>query len=141
MKIRHESLQRLFEIAGKHGVSGPSALAAALDESEQVITNWGKRGVSMPGAIKAQKTFGCSPLWILEGVGAPGPSGYSTEALSLAWTLDQITDKMTKKRAETEASAALLRFVNQLEDLPTDKPDGRAAQSTPSARRHTSRIL
>lgn len=128
-KTKHPSLQRLLEVAAKHGVSSHSALAAALTESEQVITNWAKRGVSAIGAIKAQKVFGCSPLWILEGIGASGPNGYSPEALALGWTLDQIADKLVKKRAETEASAILLAAIQQLELRPTDRQERQTAPS------------
>lgn len=131
-KTKHESLSRLLEVAAKHGVVGHSALAAAMDESEQVITNWAKRGISAVGAIKAQKTFGCSPLWVLQGIGASGPHGYSPEALSLGWTLDQITDKLAKKQAETEASAILLEAIHRLEAKPSDKPARHTDLSTQS---------
>lgn len=131
-KVKHPSLERLLEVAAGHGVYGHSALAAALQESEQVVTNWARRGVSTVGAISAQRVFGCSPLWVLEGIGAPGPQGYSPEALALGWTLDQITDKMMKKRAETEASAILLAAIQQIESLPTGTPARRTVQSTPS---------
>jgi SOS-response transcriptional repressor LexA len=63
-KPRHESLIRLIRAAN---VDGPSALASALNESEQTVTNWGRRGVSKQGAIKAQSLFGCDVDWILKG--------------------------------------------------------------------------
>jgi len=63
-KKRHESLVRLLE-ASK--LEGPAALASVLNESEQTVTNWGRRGVSKQGAIKAQSTFGCNVDWILYG--------------------------------------------------------------------------
>lgn len=84
------------------------------------------------GAIKAQRVFGCSPLWVLEGIGAAGPHGYSPEALALGWTLDQITDKLAKKRAETEASAILLAAIQQIEAAPNDMPARQTARSIPS---------
>ena len=43
---------------------------------------------------------------------APAPS-YSTEALALAWLLDQVTNRLDKKTAETEACAVILRYVNK----------------------------
>ncbi|MBX3653232.1 MAG: S24 family peptidase [Ramlibacter sp.] len=65
---RHESLERLLQIAASAGLSGPAALAAALNESDQTITNWGgARGVSKAGAMKAQDRFGCSANWVLHG--------------------------------------------------------------------------
>lgn len=74
-KVKHASLVRLLEVAGRHGINGHSALAAALDESEQVITNWAKRGVSSVGAIKAQRIFGCSPLFWFPRVTNPYSGG------------------------------------------------------------------
>lgn len=67
-ETRHESLKRLLAAAKEIcKVTGPAALAAALVESEQTVTNWAKRGVSKAGAMKAQATFGCSANWVLHG--------------------------------------------------------------------------
>ena len=66
-RTRHESLERLLQVASEQGVIGPSALARALNESEQVVTNWGKRGVSKAGALSAQRRFSVSPAWVLDG--------------------------------------------------------------------------
>ena len=54
---------------------------------------------------------------------APIP-GYSPEALALAWLLDQVKNRLDKKKAETEASAVILRYVNLIGAPPTRKPDG-----------------
>lgn len=65
---RHESLERLLEAARELAkINGPASLAAALLESEQTVTNWGRRGVSKAGAMKAQDKFGCSSNWVLHG--------------------------------------------------------------------------
>lgn len=65
-KQRHETLQRLLAVAFElAGIEGPAALAFALAQSEQTVTNWGSRGVSKAGAILAQEKFGCSANWIL----------------------------------------------------------------------------
>lgn len=69
-KKRHASLDRLLDVARVAKVEGPAALAAALAESEQTVTNWGSRGVSKSGAMKAQEKFGCNANWILTGHGA-----------------------------------------------------------------------
>lgn len=63
-KQRHPTLSRLFYAAK---VASPSALAKAMNESEQAITNWAKRGVSKEGAIKAEHLFGRSAGWVLTG--------------------------------------------------------------------------
>lgn len=65
----HPSFIRLLDASKEHGVTGHAALAKALEQSEQTITNWASRGVSKPGAIKAQKVFGCSVNWVLSGTG------------------------------------------------------------------------
>lgn len=60
-KSRHPSLARLLEATRL----GPAALASELGESEQTITNWGSRGISKRGAIKAQKRFNLDADFIL----------------------------------------------------------------------------
>ena len=65
----HESAKRLHAAARDKGVDGPAAIARALTISDQRVTNWGTRGVSMPGAIKAQEVFGVSATWIVHGTG------------------------------------------------------------------------
>jgi hypothetical protein len=64
---RHESLTRLLEVAAEHQINGPAALARAMNESDQVVTNWGRRGVSKVGALNSQRLFGVSSTWILNG--------------------------------------------------------------------------
>ena len=62
----HPSLERLLLVAAEVAkTKGPAAVAAALNESEQTVTNWKRRGVSKAGALKAQDVYGCSPNWIL----------------------------------------------------------------------------
>jgi hypothetical protein len=62
----HPSLERLLLVAAEVAKTrGPAAVAAALNESEQTVTNWKRRGVSKAGALKAQDVYGCSPNWIL----------------------------------------------------------------------------
>jgi hypothetical protein len=61
-------MQRLLDFVKDQGIVGPSALASALNESEQVISNWGARGISNAGAIAAEKRFGCSAVWLVQGV-------------------------------------------------------------------------
>lgn len=117
-KIRHESMQRLMQAAQNHGIETPSGLAMALEESEQVITNWGRRGVSRQGALKAADKFGCSPNWILTGA-ENTPTGYSTEALALAWLLDQIPDRIARTRANNAATKAVLDVIHESAAPPT----------------------
>lgn len=60
----HESLKRLMSASGENTVAG---LSRRLNESPQTITNWGKRGVSHSGAIKAGLLLGTSANWIITG--------------------------------------------------------------------------
>lgn len=78
-KPKEPSFLRLLELAAEKGASGPSAVATALDVSEQNVTNWGTRGVSYQGAVSAQKKFGASPLYIAEGVGAKWVTADATD--------------------------------------------------------------
>lgn len=39
--------------------------------------------------------------------------GYSVEALLLAWLLDQVKDKLDKKKADIQASAIILDYINR----------------------------
>ena|SRR5438128_2713109 len=67
-ELRHPTLKRLLDVArDANGVTNVSDLAAALQESTQTVFNWEVRGVSKAGAMKAQKVYGCSVHWILEG--------------------------------------------------------------------------
>lgn len=66
----HETAERLYAIAkAMKGVAGQSALASALNESPQTVNNWEARGVSVPGALKAQQAFACDANWLLTGRG------------------------------------------------------------------------
>lgn len=64
-----QALERLLEAAAIQGMNGPAALAKRLGETEQTITNWGTRGVSKRGAVKAQTELGISASWIMTGDG------------------------------------------------------------------------
>ncbi len=107
-KKRHGSLERLLSIAAQRGIVGPSALASAMGESEQVITNWGRRGVSNAGAIKAEEKFGFSAVQLLKGDDTPtmgvqdaqSPpinamiSSLSTNAITLGLAFDKVPHKI-----------------------------------------------
>lgn len=63
-------MERLLEAAAERGVTGPSALAKALNESDQVLANWGRRGISKDGFAKVQKVLGISSYWLMTGEGS-----------------------------------------------------------------------
>ena len=101
-RLRHESLTRLLAVAAEHQIVGPAALARALNESDQVVTNWGRRGVSKAGALNAQRLFGISSTWILNGtepkvIAAPEFSALPEPSLDaaiarIARALDELPD-------------------------------------------------
>lgn len=75
----HPSYIRLME-AAKMATGGtarevhrPADLARDINESPQRIHNWRTRGVSKEGAIKAEKLYGVSATFILDGA-EPRPS-------------------------------------------------------------------
>lgn len=71
----HASMKRLFDYAkqepprGGAEVTTLADLGRRLNVSAQTLNNWKARGVSKEGAIAAEKEFGCSATWILEGEG------------------------------------------------------------------------
>ena len=81
-KSRHPSLERLLLAAEEFGIAGPSALAKALNESDQVVTNWGTRGVSKAGALGAQRRFGISSNWVLDGIEPRRVGSYSFASMA-----------------------------------------------------------
>ena len=65
----HPSAARLFDFAETRGLKTKAAIARALNQSDQTISNWEKRGVSKAGAMQAEQVIGCSANWILTGTG------------------------------------------------------------------------
>jgi phage repressor protein C with HTH and peptisase S24 domain len=98
----HQPLDRLLEIARAHEIQGPAALARRLGETEQTVTNWGSRGVSKQGAMKAQAEFGVSANWLLTGIGPKFVMGGEKPALI---DLDNNPDYPAIRRVRFKLSA------------------------------------
>lgn len=64
----HPSTKRLYDAAAKSGHTSAAQISVALDQSDQTVSNWAKRGVSKEGALAAEQAYGCSPNWILSGI-------------------------------------------------------------------------
>lgn len=64
-------MTRLYACFGIHPAEkgAPTRLAGAMNRSPQVITNWSARGVSIDGAIEAERLSGHGAAWILDGDG------------------------------------------------------------------------
>lgn len=117
-KERHPSYQRLYSVAVENNIRGPSELAVALGESEQVINNWSRRGVSNAGAIKAQERFGCSSVWILKGVGPEAASTVVTAnhvSLPEANYLQRLLAAIPEARRQQAYIAATQLLIGYLE--------------------------
>lgn len=69
----HETTQTLYDAVHRRvgRELGPADMARALNVSEQVVTNWGTRGVSLDGALRAQLQFGVDANFVLHHVSHP----------------------------------------------------------------------
>ena len=87
-----------------------------MGSTPQVIKNWEARGVSKEGALAAEKAFGCSPLWVLEGVGrAPGEPPRRPLAVpppTLVTALPVVLDALARATARTELRQLLPMLVD-----------------------------
>ena len=90
----HETTQTLYDAVHRRvgRELGPADMARALNVSEQVVTNWGTRGVSMDGALRAQLQFGVDANFVLHHAPhpmvqpVPGP-GHEVREPAAPWTL------------------------------------------------------
>lgn len=133
-KPRHPSMQRLLDFVKDQDVVGPSALASAMGETEQVITNWSARGISSAGAVTAEKKFGCAAVWVLEGVNPP-----NTSTLQKGWSIDHMFSQLPdnpilRAKVHHAAMAPILAALSGI-DLPNGAPDQPATPKR-SAERH-----
>ena len=83
--VMHPSTARLYASFGIHPAEkgAPSRLAAAMNRSAQVITNWNSRGVSIEGAVEAERQTGSPAAWILNGDKLKAPKPRNTETTSI----------------------------------------------------------
>lgn len=71
--MKHESIEILLDSLERETKKrlSPSELARALNVSEQVVTNWAKRGISVEGALAVQFAFHRDANYILGRVAHP----------------------------------------------------------------------
>ncbi|GAA0809623.1 LexA family transcriptional regulator [Cupriavidus gilardii] len=68
IRAMHETMVRLYEAARKlKGLETPTEVARVLNQSQQTINNWERRGISQRGMLKAQAEIGCSATWLQTG--------------------------------------------------------------------------
>ena len=66
MPNMHETMSRLYKFAKENaGICGLTPVADKLGAAVQVVKNWESRGVSLAGALDAQRVFGCDANWLL----------------------------------------------------------------------------
>jgi SOS-response transcriptional repressor LexA len=66
----HDTMERLYAAAkALKEIEGQSDLARFMNISPQRINNWEARGISMEGALLAQRAIGCSADFIITGEG------------------------------------------------------------------------
>jgi len=100
-----------------------AALAKNVGLSQTTIGNIeaGLRGYGKSVVVIAH-ALGVSPQYlqletdIEDAPAAAGVPGYSTEALALAWLLDQIPSRIDKVRANSNATAAILAVLQGLDE-------------------------
>lgn len=112
----HPSAQRLYDAAG---TTRPSEVAVALDTTPQVVKNWESRGVSRTGALAAEKVFGCSVSWVLEGIGERAGAALpavgqptSTQPTTVAAALSIVLDALAACKARAELRQLLPMLVD-----------------------------
>jgi len=115
---------------------GTKWLADQLDISQQTVNHWKERGVPPKYYSPVEDVLGKPRGWVLEGAAAPvneqGVSGYSVEALTLAWLLDQIPDRLERKIAENAATREILEVLQRSGAGSTHTPAVRAAPAKQS---------
>lgn len=106
----HETMVRLYEAARSlKNLATPTDVARALNQSQQTVNNWERRGMSRVGMIEAQKQIGCSATWLQTGKGsmtydASIKTGSDT-ATGLSERIAQVLEE-PDVRAEAVAKAA-----------------------------------
>jgi hypothetical protein len=66
----HESAARLYEVVKiLRDIEGQAAVSRVMNVSAQTLGMWAIRGVSIDGALDAQRKLSCNAVWILDGTG------------------------------------------------------------------------
>lgn len=81
----HASFLRLLEAAQRatahlpqsRRIADEAGMRKALGITSQAAYNWKHRGISEVIAMRAQRVFGASATWLIDGVGAPVVAGWT----------------------------------------------------------------
>lgn len=139
----HDSMNRLLSYAREKTLGKPGAITEFSDlirvmgVTSAVMTNWKSRGISKQGALDAERLWGCSASWVLDG---SGPREASSNDASMAPQIphDALPIHQSKfKRIWVvgKGSAGLPERIWTDGDYPADATDeyGDVASSDPHA--------
>lgn len=137
----HPSFERLLECAREATARMPAGrrvvhagdLKEALKVSSATLTNWkSERGVSRDGALAAERKFGCSAQWILEGgVRGQRPAAAGVGIRTVAQEVSQAGWQHAPKYIAWEA----LMTTPLDSEFQTDVPDASMAPELPAGAR------
>ena len=116
---------RIKQLMKDRGVS-TKKMADHCGISPGAVSNWFSTGrISKENLVKAAAVLNVTMSELITGdefLPVETPSGYSVEALALAWLLDQIPNRLAKTRANHAATTAILAVINEPGAAPTRKP-------------------
>lgn len=107
-----DSMKRLY-LAAKHkaGDDSQADVARRMNKSPQQINNWEGRGISQEGAIEAERVYGVSPRWLIDGVGNMFTDGSTVEI-----NMSEHPDLTPIQRVKFKLSAGVCGFAVEHED-------------------------
>lgn len=113
MAFMHPSMKRLYESAlHKHGDRLQADVARRMNVSSQVVSNWEKRGISQEGAIDAERAYGVSAAWLIDGKG-----NMLLNKLPLEITLSDSPDHILIRKVNIRLSAGIAGYaIEHLEE-------------------------
>lgn len=140
----HASFVRLLQAAidataqpgSTRRIGDEADLRRALDISPQTANNWKNRGVSVDGAVDAQRRLGVSATWVLDGGELNAPTAWTPIHHALegvgSYTVAQ---DLSHPKPEDEPIACTWDFILNTPALPARfsvaAPDGALAPQTP----------
>ena len=117
MKSLHPSYVRLCEVAKEvGGCNTDSEIAVALDDVQQTVHNWQRRGVSKQGALKAEARFRCRASWILDGNEPKMVVDYTAPRPALDQRVQE--DKFVDYGKAARLSSMIEQLADAIKDLP-----------------------
>lgn len=120
--------QRIKQLMKDKGVTTRS-MSEHCDVSAGAVSNWFSSGrISKDNLVKAADKLGVNVVELISGEQSAqvDVQGYSTEALALAWLLDQIPNRLDKTIAANAATAAVLEVLQRSGAKSTHTPGSSA---------------